>query len=80
MTFVDREIAHIAYAMQIALQAPGDAGGPVLPTAYWRERLHRLIDSRHLSHVQLCMVDALLEQLDRSDATQRRNVRAHSAA
>jgi len=71
MTFVDQEIAHIANAMTIALQTPGETGTPVLPSAYWRERLHRLMDGHHLEHIQLCAVDTLLHELDRFDATHR---------
>lgn len=81
MTFVDREIAHIANAIAIALSTPGETGGPVLPPAYWRERLHRLMDDHHLAQGQLQAIDILLGQLDRFDAMQRsRTLRTHSAA
>ncbi|WGS50818.1 hypothetical protein LFL96_04740 [Paraburkholderia sp. D15] len=59
---VDRDIAHIARAMRLALH--GDLGGPILPPAYWRKRLYALLDTGNLSHAQLCSVDSLLLQLD----------------
>lgn len=63
---IDRDIAHIARAMRTSLQ--GDLAGPILPTTYWRKRLHELLDTGNLSHAQLCMVDSLLLQLDQFEA------------
>jgi hypothetical protein len=60
-TLHDRDIAHIARVMGVSLR--GDLAGPILPPAYWRKRLHQVLDSGHLSHAQLCMVDSLLLQL-----------------
>lgn len=64
-TFIDQDIAHIRRVMQPSLL--GDLGGPILPPAYWRKRLHQLLDAGHLSHAQLCAVDSLLLQLDQYD-------------
>jgi hypothetical protein len=61
-TLIDQDIAHIRRVMQPSLT--GDLGGPILPPAYWRKRLHQLLDSERLSHAQLCAVDSLLLQLD----------------
>lgn len=71
MTFIDLEIAHIARAMALALKSSANGRAPVLPSAYWRERLHDLMDIHHLAHNQLCAIDTLLEQLDRFDAKAR---------
>lgn len=60
-TLHERDIAHIARVMGMSLR--GDLAGPILPPAYWRKRLHQLLDSGHLSHAQLCTVDSLLLQL-----------------
>jgi hypothetical protein len=64
-TLIDQDIAHIRRVMQPSLL--GDLGGSILPPAYWRKRLHRLLDAGHLSHAQLCAVDSLLLQLDQFD-------------
>jgi hypothetical protein len=65
----DRDIAHIARVMGTSLR--GDLAGPILPAAYWRKRLHQLLDTGQLSHAQLCAVDSLLLQLDQFEAKPR---------
>lgn len=65
-TLIDRDIAHIARVMRTSLR--GDLAGPILPPAYWRKRLHQLLDTGSLSHAQLCTVDSLLLQLDQFEA------------
>jgi hypothetical protein len=57
-TFIDQDIAHIRRVMEPSLL--GDLAGPILPPAYWRGRLNKLLDTGHLSHAQLCAVDSLL--------------------
>lgn len=66
---IDEDIAHIECVMRPSLC--GFEGGPILPAEYWRRRLHRLLDSYHLTKVQLCSIDSLLLQLDRFDAEHR---------
>ena len=66
LALIDHDIAHIARVMRLALH--GDLGGPILPAAYWRKRLHQLLDARHLSHPQLCAIDSLLLQLHQFEA------------
>ena len=68
-TLIDQDIAHIRRVMEPALL--GDLGGPILPPAYWRKRLHALLDAEHLTHAQLCAVDGLLLQLDQFDPAER---------
>jgi hypothetical protein len=64
-TFIDQDIAHIRRVMEPSLL--GDLAGPILPPAYWRGRLHKLLDAEHLGHAQLCAVDSLLLILDLFD-------------
>lgn len=66
IALIDRDIAHISRVMRVALQ--GDLGGPILPIAYWRNRLYQLLDTGNLSHPQLCAVDGLLLQLTEFEA------------
>jgi hypothetical protein len=66
LALVDHDIAHITRVMRLALHA--DLGGTVLPVAYWRERLYRLLDVGNLSHAQLCAIDSLLLQLTQFEA------------
>ena len=80
MTFVDQEITHITHAMTISRHEPGEDGLPVFPAGYWRNRLHGLIDSHHLAQGQLQSVDALLRELERTEAMQRWTARADTAA
>ena len=65
---IDEDIAHIECVMRPSLCTFED--GPILPAEYWRRRLYRLLDSCHLTKVQLCAIDSLLLQLDRFDLEQ----------
>ena len=65
---IDEDIAHIECVMRPSLC--GFEDGPILPAEYWRRRLYRLLDSCHLTKVQLCSIDSLLLQLDRFDLEQ----------
>jgi hypothetical protein len=66
IALIDHDIAHISRVMRVALH--GDLGGPILPVAYWRNRLYQLLDSGNLSHPQLCAIDSLLLQLAQFEA------------
>ncbi|SDQ37569.1 hypothetical protein SAMN05443245_1135 [Paraburkholderia fungorum] len=66
IALIDHDIAHITRVMRLALH--GDLGGPILPVAYWRQRLFQLLDACHLSHPQLCAIDSLLLQLRQFEA------------
>lgn len=77
-TLHDRDIEHIARVMGVSLR--GDLAGPILPPAYWRKRLHQVLDSGHLSHAQLCMVDSLLLQLHQFETAPAVDETAASAA
>ena len=70
ITLIDQDIAHITRVMLPSLH--GDLGGPILPSNYWRMRLHQLLEVEHLSKAQLCSVDSLLLQLDDFDTGSRR--------
>lgn len=70
VTLIDYDIAHLTRVMRPSLY--GDAGGPILPTSYWRKRLHHLLDAWHVTKAQLCAIDSLLLELDRYDRDQAR--------
>jgi hypothetical protein len=65
ITLLDQDIAHIARMMWLSLCE--DRGGPVLRAGYWRRRIHLLLNSTHLTKIQLRAIDDLLLQLDRFD-------------
>ena len=65
-TLFDLEIAHLARVMGASMI--GDLAGPILPGAYWRGRLHQLLDAQHLTNAQLRSLDSLLLQLDELEA------------
>lgn len=44
VTLFDLEIAHLARVMGASMI--GDLAGPILPGAYWRRRLHQLLDAQ----------------------------------
>ena len=64
-TLIDQDIAHIGRVMGPSLY--GDADGPILSTAYWRKRLHRLLDEHHVTKAQLVSIDSMLLELDQFD-------------
>lgn len=64
-SLIDQDIAHIRRVMPLALT--GDLAGPVLPSYYWRQRLHRLLDTGHVNKGQLGQIDSLLRALDEHD-------------
>ncbi|WP_287198376.1 hypothetical protein [Paraburkholderia sp.] len=70
VTLIDHDIAHIARIMRPSLH--GNAGGPILPTSYWRNRLHHLLDAWHVTKAQLRTIDSLLLELDHYDRCQAR--------
>jgi len=70
---IDQEIAHISRVMWPSLL--GDLGGAILPSDYWRRRLHALLEAPSLTKAQLCGVDSLLLQLDQYE---RRDLNANS--
>jgi len=65
-TLFDLEIAHLARVMGASMI--GDLAGPILPGAYWRERIYQLLDAQHLTNAQLRSLDSLLLQLDELEA------------
>jgi hypothetical protein len=62
---IDQDIAHIRRVMPLSLA--GDFGGPILPASYWRQRLHRLLDTGLVNKGQLSEIDSLLLMLDLHD-------------
>jgi len=66
VTLIDLEIAHLGRVMSASMT--GDLAGPILPAAYWRLRLHRLLDSQHLTNAQLRSLDLLEAQASNSTA------------
>jgi hypothetical protein len=62
---IDQDIAHIRRVMPLSLV--GDFGGPILPAGYWRQRLHRLLDTGLVNKGQLSEIDSLLLILDLHD-------------
>ncbi|CAG4886486.1 hypothetical protein [Paraburkholderia gardini] len=77
VTLIDHDIAHITRVMRPSLHR--DAGGPILPTSYWRNRLHHLLDAWHVTKAQLCAIDSLLLELDHYDRDQARKAAGETA-
>lgn len=59
---IDQDISHIRRVMPLSLS--GDMGGPILPPNYWRQRLHRLLDTGLINKGQLGEIDSLLLIID----------------
>jgi len=64
-SLIDQDIAHIRRVMPLALS--GDLAGPILPSHYWRKRLHNLLDTGYVNKGQLGEIDSLLRALDEYD-------------
>jgi len=75
-TLIDQDIAHMERVMRPSLY--GDAAGPILSTAYWRRRLHQLLDEHHVTKAQLVAIDSLLLELDHFDRTTAGPVTGHT--
>lgn len=80
---IDQDIAHIRRVMPLSLA--GDFGGPILPASYWRQRLHRLLDTGHVNKGQLSEIDSLLLIVDlhelnvaSTSPTRQANAASHS--
>ncbi|MFP6559839.1 hypothetical protein WJ542_16295 [Paraburkholderia sp. B3] len=72
---IDQDIAHIRRVMPLSLS--GDLAGPILPTPYWRKRLHHLLDTGHVNKGQLGEIDSLLHLLDAHDTRSSADTSAH---
>lgn len=72
---IDQDIAHIRRVMPLSLS--GDLAGPILPPPYWRQRLHRLLDTGHVNKGQLGEIDSLLHLLDAHDTRSSADASAH---
>jgi hypothetical protein len=63
---LDEEIAHITHAVRLSVFSNG--ASPILSVSYWRQRLHRLLESPHLTKTQLRKIDTLLLELEKREA------------
>ena len=77
-SLIDQDITHIRRVMPLALN--GDLAGPILPSAYWRKRLHRLLDTGYVNKGQLGEIDSLLHMLDEHDLKAAADTAARSWA
>ena len=67
LRMIDADIAHI----RIAIEAVLYASNPALPLMYWRRRLERLLQSRHLLHHQFSTVTDLLTRIEKMSEAER---------
>jgi hypothetical protein len=58
----DKDLAHLERVLRRSLSC--DFGGPLLPPAYWRERIAAIIRQAHLSPTQIQTVHRLYLYLD----------------
>ncbi|AME24227.1 MAG: hypothetical protein M3O74_06350 [Pseudomonadota bacterium] len=65
----DQELSHLELVLRRSLI--DDALSPILPPAYWRERLALVARASHLSHTQIQTVHRLYLQIDAYEATHR---------
>jgi hypothetical protein len=77
VTLFDLEIAHLARGMGASMI--GDLAGPILPGAYWRRRLHHLLDAPHLTNAQWRSLDSLMLQLDELEARDSNSIAPRAA-
>ncbi|WP_213777477.1 hypothetical protein [Caballeronia sp. dw_276] len=65
----DQELSHLELVLRRSLI--DDALSPILPPAYWRERLALVARASHLSHTQIQIVHRLYLQIDAYEASHR---------
>jgi hypothetical protein len=65
---LDQDLKHLERVLGRSLA--GDLGGPVLPPAYWRQRLGSIVRAAHLSPTQLQTVHRLYMRIDGFEAAQ----------
>ncbi|SAL12715.1 hypothetical protein AWB64_00546 [Caballeronia sordidicola] len=65
----DQELTHLELVLRRSLI--DDALSPILPPAYWRERLALIARGSHLSHTQIQTVHRLYLQIDAYEASHR---------
>jgi hypothetical protein len=65
----DQELSHLELVLRRSLIE--DALSPILPSAYWRERLALIARGSHLSHTQIQTVHRLYLQIDAYEASHR---------
>lgn len=69
MSSVDDEIAHLTFVITLFL--PQISEDCALPTAYWRRRLHEILNGHQLTKRQLTTVHDLIDQLCRLDRREK---------
>src|SRR5215469_15486386 len=65
----DQDLTHLELVLRRSLSC--DLGGPLLPPAYWRERLASILRQSHLSHTQIQTVHRLYLHIDAFEAVSR---------
>jgi hypothetical protein len=65
----DQDLTHLELVLRRSLSC--DLGGPLLPPAYWRERLASILRQSHLSHTQIQTVHRLYLHIDAFEAVGR---------
>ncbi|MDR5812803.1 MULTISPECIES: hypothetical protein [unclassified Caballeronia] len=75
----DQDLTHLEKVLRRSLSC--DLGGPLLPPAYWRERLASITRQSHLSHTQIQTVHRLYLHIDafEADVRKRESERAAEA-
>ncbi|MDR5833318.1 hypothetical protein [Caballeronia sp. LZ034LL] len=66
----DQDLTHLEKVLRRSLSC--DLGGPLLPPAYWRERLASITRQSHLSHTQIQTVHRLYLHIDAFEANLRK--------
>lgn len=74
----DQDLTHLEKVLRRSLSC--DLGGPLLPPAYWRERLASITRQSHLSHTQIQTVHRLYLHIDAFEADVRQRERKSERA
>ncbi|WP_250478410.1 MULTISPECIES: hypothetical protein [unclassified Caballeronia] len=67
LLLIDADLGHLQRA--IALEVV--ARNPVLPLTYWRRRVTRILETRHLLPAQLAVARALLDLIESTSPSER---------
>ena len=67
LLLIDADLGHLQRAVALEIVARN----PVLPLTYWRRRVTRILETRHLLPAQLAVARALMDLIESSSPSER---------
>ncbi|MCG7400395.1 hypothetical protein [Caballeronia zhejiangensis] len=67
LLMIDADLGHLQRAVALEIVARN----PVLPLTYWRRRVTRILETRHLLPAQIAVACALMDLIESSSPSER---------